>query len=45
MVEITPTGLISPPFRIERRNNGFSLGTEITEQCLKGGVRPKPQAI
>jgi hypothetical protein len=38
-------GLISPAFRIERRDNGFALATEVAEQCLMGGVRPKPQPI
>jgi hypothetical protein len=38
-------GLISPAFRIERRDDGFGLATEGAHQCLQIGVRPEPQPI
>ena len=38
-------GLLSPAFRIERHDNGLGLATEVAQQCLKAGIRPKPQPI
>ena len=43
MVIASMAGLISPAFRIERRNDGFGLATEGAEQRLKCGVGQKPQ--